>query len=99
MSGASGARADGGAHAYDRARGGQLKVTLTIPAMRLPVKGNFGYVNVPERKVTFELDLERMPLVNVAGYAVDRVQVKPTTISYPNGTGATVDAKFTPSGT
>jgi hypothetical protein len=79
---------------YDRARGGQLKVKLTIPEKRLDVKGNFGFVIVPKQTVEFVIDLERMPLVNVSGYAVDRIQTGPPLIEYPNGTGATVDKTF-----
>lgn len=88
------ARAAAEAPEYDRARGGQLKVKLTIPQRRLPVQGGPGAVTIPKQVVEFVIDLERMPLVNVANYAVDRVQVAPPLISYPNGTDATVDATF-----
>lgn len=80
---------------YDRARGGQLKVKLTIPEITRPVEGGKGgQVTIPKRVVEFEIDLERMPLVNVAGYTVERNQIAPDVIAYPNGTGAEVNASF-----
>lgn len=71
----------------DRARGGQIQITLTIPKKthKLKLSVGSGVVEIPEVSVTFAIDLEQMPLVNVASYKTDRTQTGPATIPYPNG--------------
>lgn len=71
----------------DRARGGQIKITLKIPSKTYAVQGGKGgQVTTDAMSVSFEIDLEEMPLVNVATYKTDRTQTGPATIPYPNGT-------------
>ena len=74
----------------DRARGGKIKVKLTFP--RTKVEGGSGFV--PRRVCEFEIDLEEMPLVNVAGYRTDRVQVAPDEMPYPNGATSPFEGTF-----
>ena len=70
----------------DRARGGKMKVTLQIPSKTYQVQGGKGgQITTDKMSVTFELDLEQMPLVNVAGYRTDRAQIEPDSMPYPNG--------------
>jgi hypothetical protein len=70
----------------DRARGGIIQITLTIPSKTYPVQGgNGGQVKTDEMDVTFDIDLEQMPLVNVASYKVEEEQIGPDVIKYPNG--------------
>jgi hypothetical protein len=69
----------------DRARGGQIQITLTIPSKNYKVRGGLGSVTTDEMQITFEIDLEEMPLVNVASYKTDRTQTGPKKMDYPNG--------------
>ena len=71
----------------DRARGGIVQVTLNIPAKTYKLKLSIGSgtVTIPKMSCTFEIDLEQMPLVNVAGYEIEEEQIGPDTIAYPNG--------------
>lgn len=69
----------------DRARGGQIQITLNIPSKTYPVRGGRGRVTTAAMSVTFAIDLEEMPLVNVASYKTDRTQTGPDEMPYPNG--------------
>lgn len=69
----------------DRARGGIIKIELTIPQERVNVTGGPGAVTIPKKVCTFEIDLEQLPLVNVAGYQIDQEQISPERMSYPYG--------------
>ena len=69
----------------DRARGGKISITLKIPSKTYPVRGGPGRVTTEAMQVSFEIDLEEMPLVNVASYKTDRVQTGPNQMPYPNG--------------
>lgn len=71
----------------DRARGGIITITLTIPEKTHRVKTpvGAGAVTIPAVSVTIDIDLEQMPLVNVAGYKTDRTQTGPDEMPYPNG--------------
>lgn len=65
----------------DRARGGIIKIKLTLPSMN--IIGGPG--RTPARVCEFQIDLEQMPLVNVASYEVQEEQITPEEIPYPNG--------------
>ncbi len=69
----------------DRARGGIIQITLTIPSKRYRVSGGLGSVTTAKMSVTIDIDLEQMPLVNVASYEVEEEQIAPEEIPYPNG--------------
>lgn len=70
----------------DRARGGIIKIKLTIPEIVRRVEGGRGgQVTIPARVCEFEIDLEQMPLVDVAAYKVEERQIGPANIPYPNG--------------
>jgi hypothetical protein len=72
-----------GAH-IDRARGGQVTVKLIIPPKRIGVQGGQGgFVDIPKQEVSFTIDLEQLPLVNVARYNTTMTQVEPLIIPYP----------------
>ena len=78
----------------DRARGGIVKIELTIPAQKYPVKGGPGAVTTKEMKCTIEIDLEQMPLVNVSGYEIEEEQIGPDEMPYPNGAQCTIAKSF-----
>jgi len=67
----------------DRARGGTVTVTLIIPPQILPVRGGSGVVETKQLEVEFTIDMEQLPLVNVAGYRVDEQQIGPPVMPYP----------------
>jgi hypothetical protein len=69
----------------DRARGGIIQITLTIPSKIYPVRGGRGIVRTAKMSVTIDIDLEQMPLVNVASYKIEEEQIAPDVIPYPNG--------------
>lgn len=69
--------------AYDRARGGKIEIKLTIPSQKYNVSGGIGSVVTREMKVTVEIDVELLPLVNVAGYSIEEQQVGPPILEYP----------------
>lgn len=71
--------------AMDRARGGKIHIKITLPEQRIPVTGGPGAVRIPKQICEFYIDLEELPLVNVAGYATDHVQTGPAKMSYPEG--------------
>jgi hypothetical protein len=69
----------------DRARGGTVSVTLIIPAKRIQVQGGKGgFVDIPKEEVTFTIDMEQLPLVNVARYQTTMTQIAPEVIPYPD---------------
>jgi len=68
----------------DRARGGKISISLTIPSKTYTDSDGDSHTT-DEMKVSFEIDLELMPLVNVAGYGTNLVQTGPEEIKYPNG--------------
>ena len=70
--------------AYDRARGGIIKITLSIPSRVLTANGACGgTITTKAMKATIEIDVEKLPLVNVAGYAIEEEQVGPDTLDSP----------------
>lgn len=69
----------------DRARGGTIHLRITIPEERLPVRGGIGSVVIPKKELNLLVDLEELPLVNVASYKIDRNQTGPAKMSYPYG--------------
>lgn len=70
----------------DRARGGIITITLNIPSKTYPVRGGKGgTVKTDAMSMTLDIDLEQMPLVNVAGYKTDRTQTGPDEMPYPSG--------------
>lgn len=69
----------------DRARGGIIKIELTIPAETIGVTGGPGRVRIPKKVAKFEIDLEMMPLINVSNYSVEMQQDGPDEMPYPNG--------------
>lgn len=71
----------------DRARGRIITITLNIPSKTYPVQGGRGgTVKTDAMSMPINIDLEEMPLVNVAGYKTDRTQTGPNEMPYPNGT-------------
>lgn len=80
----------------DRARGGIMKIRLVLPPLRLPVIRGRGYVQIPRRVCEFEIDLEHMPLVDVAGYRIEERQVAPDVMPYPNGVTNPYEGTFNP---
>jgi hypothetical protein len=67
----------------DRARGGIQNIELTIPGMEYDVKGGSGVVRTETLKTTIKLDIEKWPLVNVAGYTPSEEQIAPAELEYP----------------
>jgi hypothetical protein len=74
----------------DRARGGTVSITLVIPPQTLAVvgvttKGDAvaGVATLRQMQTTFTIDMEQLPLVNVAGYRVDEQQIGPPVLPYP----------------
>jgi hypothetical protein len=79
------ARTERDAPHIDRARGGTVSVTLIIPAKRIQVQGGKGgFVDIPKEEVTFTIDMEQLPLVNVARYNTTMTQIAPEVIPYPD---------------
>lgn len=69
---------------YDRARGGKIEIKLTIPSQSYDLQGPCrGNVKSPELKITFEIDIEKLPLVNVSSYTVEAEQIADATLDYP----------------
>lgn len=83
----------------DRARGGVLAITLTIPPETIKVSPyNFpdgkpatGQVTTRQMIGLIEIDWEQLPLVDVAGYRVEEEQVGPAVLPYPP---LPIDAQF-----
>jgi hypothetical protein len=71
--------------AIDRARGGTIHIRITIPEERIRVTGGIGAVVIPKKEVNVLIDLEQMPLVNVASYKIEQEQIAPAKMSYPYG--------------
>jgi hypothetical protein len=70
----------------DRARGGIIKIRLVWPEYSGNTTGRDREpFKIPERVCEFEIDLEQLPLVNVASYKVEEEQIGPEEIPYPNG--------------
>ena len=69
----------------DRARGGTIHIKITIPEERLPVKGGIGTVVIPKKECNVLINLEDLPLVNVASYKIEEEQISPAKMSYPYG--------------
>jgi hypothetical protein len=81
--------------ALDRARGGIIVIKLTIPSKTYPVQGGKGgQVKTDEMTVTVKIDLEELPLVNVASYKVEEEQIGPDVMPYPYGAHGTYAEKF-----
>jgi hypothetical protein len=80
----------------DRARGGIIKIELTIPEKthKLKVSIGSGVVTIPAVKCTIEIDLEQMPLVNVSGYEIEEEQIGPDEMPYPNGAQGVIAEDF-----
>lgn len=71
--------------AYDRARGGKIEIKLTIPSQTYDLSGPCGgSVKSPEMKLTMVIDVEELPLVNVAGYSIEEEQIGPDTMDHPD---------------
>jgi hypothetical protein len=76
---------------YDRARGGVLEITFTIPPEIIMVEnykfpnGNpaTGQVTTNRLEATIEIDWELLPLVDVAGYTIEEEQIGPAVLPYP----------------
>lgn len=69
---------------YDRARGGLIEIKLTIPSQTYNLSGPCGgKVKSPEMKITIEIDVEKLPLVNVAGYSIEEEQYAPEVMEHP----------------
>ncbi len=69
---------------YDRARGGLIEIKLTIPSQTYNLSGPCGgKVKSPEMKITIEIDVEKLPLVNVAGYSIEEEQIGPDSMDHP----------------
>lgn len=82
----------------DRARGGIIKIKITIPELTVRTNSKKDSVTLPERICEFDIDLELLPLVNTSGYAVDREQNSPDRMAYPYGRDAADDATPVPFG-
>lgn len=74
----------------DRARGGLLKIKVTIPSETVKVDGaklgplpRPGTITTKEMKTTVEIDWEKLPLVNTAAYKINEKQVSPDEMPYP----------------
>jgi hypothetical protein len=79
----------------DRARGGIIQITLTIPSKTYPVRGGKGgQVTTDKMVVTLAIDLEELPLVNTAGYKVEEEQIEPDVMPYPYGAHGTYAETF-----
>jgi len=71
---------------YDRARGGKIQIRLVIPSKTYSLDTrDGGTVTTDEMVAEFEIDLEELPLVNVAGYKIEEEQYAPDRMSYPYG--------------
>jgi hypothetical protein len=78
------ARSEREAPHIDRARGGTVTITLVIPPKQIGVQGGGGgVVNIPQQSVTFTIDMEQLPLVNVANYSAPYTQIGPPALPYP----------------
>jgi hypothetical protein len=42
-----------------------------------------GTVKTKAMEAEFEIDVEKLPLVNVAGYAIEEEQIAPAVLDYP----------------
>ena len=70
--------------AYDRARGGEIELKLTIPSKTLTANGACdGTITTKEMKVTIIIDVEKLPVVNVAGYLIEEEQTGPDSMDHP----------------
>jgi hypothetical protein len=70
---------------YDRARGGKIEIKLKIPSKTYTAQGACGgQVTTSEMNVTILIDVEKLPLVNVAGYSIEEEQYAPPTLEYPD---------------
>jgi hypothetical protein len=68
----------------DRARGGILKITLKIPSQTYTANGACsGTYKTKAMTLEVEIDIEKLPLVNTAGYKIEEQQTDPDTIPYP----------------
>lgn len=69
---------------YDRARGGLIEIKLTIPSKTLSANGACGgTINTKEMKVTVVIDVESLPVINVAGYSIEEEQYGPEVLEHP----------------
>ena len=69
----------------DRARGGLIHIEITIPEETIRVSGGIGRVRIPKKVCSFTIDLEQLPLVDVASYRIEQRQISPERMSYPYG--------------
>ncbi len=68
----------------DRARGGILKITLKIPSKTYTANGACGGIyRTTAMSLDVEIDIEKLPLVNTAGYKIEEEQTGPDSIPYP----------------
>lgn len=86
---ASSARADSQQPSIDRARGGIIKIKLTIPQETIKAPATIGsaIVDIPKKEVTITIDLEKMPLIDTSAYKVEETQTGPDSMDYPDGPG------------
>jgi hypothetical protein len=80
----------------DRARGGIIRIRLVLPSLTRRTNSRRDSFTIPQRVCEFEIDLEQMPLVNVATYAVEEVQIAPEQMPYPNGVTNPFTGTFNP---
>ena len=70
---------------YDRARGGKIEIKLKIPSKTYTAQGACGgKVTTAEMNVTLLIDVEKLPLVNTAGYKIGEEQIGPKVLEYPD---------------
>ena len=82
-----------GEGSIDRCRGGVLEIKLNIPSRTQTVEGARypsgnrppapGTMTFPAMSTTIKIDWELLPLVNVAGYAIEEEQIGPDVLPYP----------------
>lgn len=67
----------------DRARGGKIQIDLTIPKRTYRLQGSCnGIFSTAEMYVRILIDVEKLPLVNTAGYKIEEEQIAPDEIKY-----------------
>lgn len=67
----------------DRVRGGKIMLHLIIPSQTYITNGACGQKGVTdEMHVRVEIDVEKLPLVNLSGYGVEEEQIGPDEMPY-----------------
>lgn len=60
----------------DRCRGGKIQIDLTIPKKTYRLQGSCGGIfSTSEMYVRIIIDVEKLPVVNTAGYSVEEEQI------------------------